>query len=103
MSEREDDQIVIESHDDHNLEMDDLADIIKGLALQFGRVESSHQSTNKNSYFLSSKFSDLTVSTEDAEFKVHKMVLCGRSEYFSRLFNGNWAVSIQICAWQERL
>ncbi|KAL1979195.1 hypothetical protein VTN96DRAFT_6523 [Rasamsonia emersonii] len=48
-------------------------------------------STSIKSYFLSSRFSDLTIYTEDQEFKVHRLVVCGRSEYFSRLFNGNWA------------
>ena len=49
--------------------------------------------TSKYSFFNSPHFSDLTVKVDDTEFKVHKVILCSRSEYFSRLYKGgNWAV-----------
>ncbi|PYI05223.1 hypothetical protein BO78DRAFT_447876 [Aspergillus sclerotiicarbonarius CBS 121057] len=42
------------------------------------------------SYFFSGEFSDLTICTVDQEFKVHRVVVCGQSEFFSRLYKGNW-------------
>jgi hypothetical protein len=45
------------------------------------------------SYFVSSKFSDLTIRTDAAEYQVHRVIVCGQSEYFARLYNGNWTVS----------
>ncbi|KUL81280.1 hypothetical protein ZTR_10828, partial [Talaromyces verruculosus] len=42
------------------------------------------------SYLLSAQFSDLTIRTIDQEFKVHRLVVCGQSEYFSRLYKGKW-------------
>ncbi|PYI33038.1 POZ domain-containing protein [Aspergillus indologenus CBS 114.80] len=41
-------------------------------------------------YYSSSEFSDLTVHTLDQDFQVHRVVVCGQSEYFSRLFQGTW-------------
>ncbi|KAL2864416.1 BTB/POZ protein [Aspergillus lucknowensis] len=41
-------------------------------------------------YFHASTFSDLTIVTRDQKFEVHKLIICGQSEYFSRLFNHNW-------------
>ncbi|KAB8263878.1 BTB/POZ protein [Aspergillus pseudonomiae] len=45
-------------------------------------------------FFVSSDFSDLTICTADQEFKVHRLVVCGQSAYFSRLFKGNWTESV---------
>ncbi|RDW86231.1 uncharacterized protein DSM5745_02873 [Aspergillus mulundensis] len=42
------------------------------------------------SYYRSSKFTDLTITTSEQEFKVHKLVLCSQSGYFARMFNGDW-------------
>jgi hypothetical protein len=50
------------------------------------------------SYFVSSKFSDLTIRTDTAQYQVHRVIVCGQSEYFARLFNGNWTVS---CSWER--
>lgn len=47
---------------------------------------------NISSFFKTSKFSDLIIQTGDQEFKVHKIVVCGQSEYFARLLSGNWKV-----------
>ncbi|PLB47857.1 hypothetical protein P170DRAFT_465392 [Aspergillus steynii IBT 23096] len=47
-------------------------------------------SASLKSCFLSSAFSDLTIHTKDQEFKVHRLVICGQSEYFSRLYQGDW-------------
>lgn len=44
-------------------------------------------------YFHSSTFSDLTIVTKDRELKVHKIIICGQSGYFSRLFKRDWNVS----------
>lgn len=44
------------------------------------------------SYFVSSKFSDITIRTKLQEFKVHRLVICGQSEYFSLLCNRNRVV-----------
>ncbi|KIX08720.1 uncharacterized protein Z518_03377 [Rhinocladiella mackenziei CBS 650.93] len=42
------------------------------------------------SFFNSSKFSDFTIKVDDRDFRVHKIIMCGQSEYFDRLFNGDW-------------
>ncbi|EED15811.1 BTB/POZ domain protein [Talaromyces stipitatus ATCC 10500] len=42
------------------------------------------------SYILSAQFADLTIRTVDQEFKFHRLVVCGQSEYFSRLYKGEW-------------
>ncbi|KAJ5938796.1 BTB/POZ protein [Penicillium verhagenii] len=42
------------------------------------------------SFFKSSQFTDLVIATEEQEFKVHRVVVCGQSEYFARLYNGKW-------------
>ncbi|KAL4912601.1 BTB/POZ protein [Aspergillus aurantiobrunneus] len=41
-------------------------------------------------YFHASTFSDLTIVTRDQKFEVHKVIVCGQSEFFSRLFSHNW-------------
>jgi hypothetical protein len=46
----------------------------------------SKRDNNRHSYFLLSTFSDLTIHNRDQEFKVHQLVICGLSEYFSRLY-----------------
>ncbi|KAE8368636.1 BTB/POZ protein [Aspergillus caelatus] len=45
-------------------------------------------------FFISSDFSDLTICTADQEFKVHRLIVCGQSAYFSRLFKANWTESV---------
>ncbi|KIW14288.1 hypothetical protein PV08_07070 [Exophiala spinifera] len=42
------------------------------------------------SFFNSPKFSDFAIKVGDREFKVHKIVICGQSDYFDRLFEGKW-------------
>ncbi|CEL01152.1 hypothetical protein ASPCAL00743 [Aspergillus calidoustus] len=44
-------------------------------------------------YFQTSTFSDLIIVTKDQKFEVHKLIVSGQSEFFSRLFNHNWKVS----------
>ncbi|CRG90850.1 hypothetical protein PISL3812_07896 [Talaromyces islandicus] len=56
---------------------------------QDAQVESDLGASIK-SYLLSGQFSDLTIRTIDQEFKVHRLVVCGQSEYFSRLYKGEW-------------
>ncbi|CRG91090.1 hypothetical protein PISL3812_08138 [Talaromyces islandicus] len=46
--------------------------------------------TSIQDFFNSSRFSDLTIVTKDQEFKVHKLIVCALSDYFSRLFENNW-------------
>ncbi|OJJ35967.1 hypothetical protein ASPWEDRAFT_172752 [Aspergillus wentii DTO 134E9] len=50
---------------------------------------------NIKKLFRSSKYTDVTIRTDDGEYKVHKLVLCAQSEYFNRLFDGNWRESNQ--------
>lgn len=45
-------------------------------------------------FFNSSKFTDLTIQTTDGEFKVHKLVVCGQSEWFSRMCDREWKVRL---------
>ncbi|OAP59879.1 hypothetical protein AYL99_04881 [Fonsecaea erecta] len=45
---------------------------------------------NLKSFFGSPKFSDFTIKVDEREFKVHKIVIYGQSEYFNRLFNSDW-------------
>ncbi|KAL4973725.1 BTB/POZ domain protein [Aspergillus desertorum] len=40
--------------------------------------------------FHTSTFSDLTVVTKDQKFEVHKLIVCGQSDFFSRMFKHNW-------------
>ncbi|EEH06202.1 BTB/POZ domain-containing protein [Histoplasma capsulatum G186AR] len=40
--------------------------------------------------FHSSKFTDITIQAGEEEFKVHKLILSGQSEYFSRMFSAEW-------------
>ncbi|KAJ5549655.1 BTB/POZ protein [Penicillium frequentans] len=42
------------------------------------------------SFFQSAQFSDLVIKTEEQEFKVHRLIVCGQSEYFARLYKANW-------------
>ncbi|KAL4777963.1 hypothetical protein BJX76DRAFT_363185 [Aspergillus varians] len=41
-------------------------------------------------YFHASTFSDMTIVTKDQKFDVHRLIVCGQSEFFSRLFSHNW-------------
>ncbi|KAL3468809.1 hypothetical protein BJX99DRAFT_265797 [Aspergillus californicus] len=36
------------------------------------------------------KTQNLTITTNEKKFKVHKLVVCSQSGYFARMFNGNW-------------
>ncbi|KAL2867048.1 uncharacterized protein BJX67DRAFT_388264 [Aspergillus lucknowensis] len=45
------------------------------------------------SYYLSSKFTGMTIITAEKEFKVHKLLACSRSGYFARMFDGDWLES----------
>lgn len=47
------------------------------------------------SYFESSKYSDLVIRCEGQEFKVHKIVVCGQSKYFSVMCDGDWKVRLE--------
>ncbi|KAL2831153.1 hypothetical protein BDW59DRAFT_158098 [Aspergillus cavernicola] len=42
------------------------------------------------SYYSASKFTDLVITTTEKEFKVHKLLICSESQYFARMFNGDW-------------
>lgn len=44
--------------------------------------------------FDSSKYSDLIIRCEDREFKVHRIVVCGQSKYFSKICDGDWKVRL---------
>ncbi|KAM5432313.1 hypothetical protein McanMca71_007888 [Microsporum canis] len=59
------------------------------IAYEMGEAEDTLRASLK-SYFDSSKFTDLVIRTVDDDFKVHKVVVCGQSEYFTRLFDGDW-------------
>ncbi|PYH45460.1 BTB/POZ domain protein [Aspergillus saccharolyticus JOP 1030-1] len=58
-----------------------------------------------NRYYSSSEFSDLIVHTSDQDFKVHRLVVCGQSGYFSRLDQGDWpeAVENETCLREDDL
>ncbi|KMU74568.1 hypothetical protein CISG_04275 [Coccidioides immitis RMSCC 3703] len=45
-------------------------------------------------YGLNSQFADLTIRVADEEFKVHKVVVCGQSEFFSRMFSSDWKENV---------
>ncbi|KLJ07494.1 hypothetical protein EMPG_17010 [Blastomyces silverae] len=47
-------------------------------------------SASLKSFFISSTFTDFTIQVADEEFKVHKLIICGQSEFFSRMFNTQW-------------
>ncbi len=49
---------------------------------------------NVFSFFSSSKYSDLIIRCEAQEFKVHKIVVCGQSKYFSSICDGDWKVRL---------
>ncbi|PGH11332.1 hypothetical protein AJ79_04948 [Helicocarpus griseus UAMH5409] len=46
-------------------------------------------------YYQSGKFSDLTIKAAGREFRAHRLVICGQSEYFSRLFRANWKETVE--------
>jgi hypothetical protein len=48
----------------------------------------------RNSFYRSGVFSDLTIRTQDQDLKVHKLIVCSRSETFCRIFNENFDVSL---------
>ncbi|EEP81658.1 predicted protein [Uncinocarpus reesii 1704] len=41
-------------------------------------------------YHDSGQFTDLTIRVAGEEFKVHRVIVCSQSEYFSRLYDGDW-------------
>ncbi|KAF3492433.1 uncharacterized protein GIQ15_01950 [Arthroderma uncinatum] len=45
-------------------------------------------------YFASGQFADLTIRADGEVFKVHKVAVCGQSEYFSRMFSGEWEETV---------
>ena len=49
---------------------------------------------NVSSHLNSSKYSDLIIRCEAQEFKVHKIIICGQSEYFSSICDGVWKVRL---------
>lgn len=44
-------------------------------------------------YLNSPSLSDSIIQCEDKEFKIHKLILCTQSKYFSKAFNGDWKES----------
>ncbi|OXV11874.1 hypothetical protein Egran_00364 [Elaphomyces granulatus] len=80
--------------EDTTTEASESVDRGRGL-LQVQRVPlsldpTSNMRTTLKDFFDTSKFSDLVIRTEDQEFKVHKIVVCGQSEYFACLLSGKW-------------
>jgi len=51
---------------------------------------------NTFSSFSSSKYSDLVIRCEGQDFKVHKVVVCGQSDYFASICDGEWKVRIEM-------
>lgn len=49
--------------------------------------------TDGDRLFITSKYSDLVIKSQDQEFQVHKVIVGGQSEYFDEMFNGPWKVS----------
>lgn len=49
---------------------------------------------NTFSILVSSKYSDLTVRCEGRDFKVHKVIVCGQSNFFASICDGDWKVRI---------
>lgn len=49
---------------------------------------------NIDSAFASAKYSDFTIHCGDRAWKVHKLIICSQSEYFQRLCDGAFEVSI---------
>lgn len=47
---------------------------------------------NTFSFLVSSKYSDLVVRCEGRDFKVHKVIVCGQSDFFSGICDGDWKV-----------
>jgi hypothetical protein len=67
------------------------------LSLYIGLIEYSYQAPRPLfirlitfSCLESSQYSDATIRCEGREFKVHKIVVCTQSEFFSKAFNGDW-------------
>lgn len=46
--------------------------------------ESTLRKLKDHRYFTSGQYSDLTIVSGMREFKVHKVVVCGRSEWFEK-------------------
>jgi hypothetical protein len=63
-----------------------------GLKEYCAQLPGSYLNTNAFSYFESSKYSDAIIRCKGQEFKVHKVVLCAQSKYFSKAFDGTWKV-----------
>ncbi|KAK7177377.1 BTB/POZ domain-containing protein, partial [Paraphaeosphaeria sporulosa] len=47
------------------------------------------------SYFNSPSLSDGVIQCEEEQFKIHKLVLCAQSKFFSTAFNGEWKESAE--------
>ncbi|KAI9932487.1 hypothetical protein ASPWEDRAFT_166141 [Aspergillus wentii DTO 134E9] len=59
----------------------------------FSSLESSLKGLSSQTHFWffnTSQFSDLVVQTTEQDFKVHKLVICGQSEYFSLMYSKEW-------------
>ncbi|QVM07886.1 hypothetical protein D8B26_002583 [Coccidioides posadasii str. Silveira] len=50
--------------------------------------------TSLKGYLASGQFADLTIRVADEEFKVHKVIVCGQSEFFSRMFSSDWKENV---------
>lgn len=50
-----------------------------------------------SSLLKSEKFTDLTVKLDDRTWKVHKTVVCARSDFFAKTCEGEFKVSATIC------
>lgn len=53
---------------------------------------------NLCSIFKSGKYSDVTISSNGREFKVHRAVICERSRFFAAACDGGFQVSFYKCA-----
>ncbi|EGE02089.1 hypothetical protein TEQG_01129 [Trichophyton equinum CBS 127.97] len=50
---------------------------------------------NLGDCFDSSRFADITIRTADDEYKVHKLILCNHSPFFSRMLEHGWKESLE--------
>jgi hypothetical protein len=43
--------------------------------------------------FLDGKYSDLTISCQGVDFRLHRAIVCSQSQYFDAAVNGNFKVN----------
>lgn len=68
-------------------------DCLQAAIREYASIAPSYiQFANASRCFESSKYSDATIHCGDQKFKVHKIVLCAQSKYFSKIFDGDWKV-----------